>query len=183
MRTRNSKETYGWITRALHWLVALATVGLFFLALWYRSLDYGHAWYTAAPALHISIGFLLIAVIVLRLIWSFSNPKPDHVGSNAIENRMAVLMHGALHLALIGLVVTGYLYATADGRPADVFGIIEIPALPNAKSFKGTIGWVHEYLSYGIIALASLHALAALKHHFIDRDDTLRRIVSGRRKY
>ena len=181
MSAFNTPRTFGWVARLLHWVVALATVGLFLLAIWYRGLDYGHAWYVRAPALHVSLGFVLIAVVVLRLGWKLVNPSPDHAGGNPVENRLATLMHWALHVTLIGLVVTGYLFATADGRPASIFGIVEVPALPFAKSLKGTVGWVHEYLSYAIIALASLHALAALKHHFIDRDDTLRRMVSGRR--
>ncbi len=181
MSLLNTKRTFGWVARALHWIVAVATIGLFLLAIWYRSLDYGHPWYTAAPELHISIGFALILVILFRLIWLLFNVKPEHLGHNAVINRMAGLMHWALHLLLIALVITGYLYATADGRSASVFGVIEIPALPGAKSLKGTIGWLHEYLSYGIIIFASVHGFAALKHHFVDRDDTLRRMVSGGR--
>ena len=177
----NTARTFGWVSRLLHWLISVATIGLFVLALWYRTLDYGHPWYVSAPALHVSIGFVLVGFLVFRIAWSLTGPFPEHVGNSALENRLATLMHWALRLSLAALVVTGYLYATADGRPASIFGVVEVPALPMAKSLKGTVGWVHEYLSWTVIALASLHGLAALKHHFVDRDDTLRRMVSGRR--
>jgi len=74
-------------------------------------------------------------------------------------------------------MLSGYLISTADGRPISVFGWFEVPALltsiPNQEDVAGL---VHEYLAWGLVILAGLHGLAALKHHFIDRDPTLLRM-------
>jgi len=144
-----------------------------------RSLDYYHPWYQTAPALHISIGLTLAGVMVFRVVWRALNPLPCHIGNSKIGHRLAGIAHLALYVLLIVLMTTGYLYATADGRATDMFGLLKIPAIPGVKSLKGTIGWVHKYFAYSLIGLVSIHALAALKHHFFDRDDTLRRMIVG----
>ncbi len=179
MGARNTFNSYGWVARAFHWLVALGVIGMFALGLWMRGLDYYDPWYQPAPDLHISIGFVLLGFMVCRLLWKSINPKPVHIGTNAIENTLASMAHFGLYALLLALMISGYLYATAEGRPTDIFGVVQIPALPGVKSLKGTIGWVHEYLAYAVIGLASLHALAALKHHFVDKDETLSRMVRG----
>jgi cytochrome b561 len=80
-------------------------------------------------------------------------------------------------------MISGYLISTADGRPISVFGWFEVPALitgiPNQEDRAGD---VHFYAAWALVILAALHALAAFKHHLIDRDDTLRRMF-GRAKH
>lgn len=179
MSARNTTQSYGWIARSFHWLVALTVFGMFGLGYWMRGLDYYDPWYQPAPALHISIGFLLVAAMLLRVIWNVANPKPAPLGNNPVEHKLASLSHTGLYLVLFALMFTGYLYATAEGRPADIFDVVQIPALPGVTMVKGFIGWVHEYLAYAMMGLAALHTAAALKHHFVDGDETLRRMIRG----
>lgn len=179
MPARNTTQNYGWIARGLHWLVAATVLGMFGLGLWMRGLDYYDPWYQPAPELHISIGLLLMGAMVLRVVWKATNPKPAPIGDNRIEQKLASLAHVGLYIVLFALMITGYLYATAEGRPAGIFGVIQVPAVPGSAIVKGYIGWVHEYLAYMIMALTGLHTAAALKHHFIDRDNTLRRMMRG----
>jgi cytochrome b561 len=88
------------------------------------------------------------------------------------------LVHGLLYLLLFGVMVSGYLISTADGRPIEVFGLFAVPAtvtgLPGQADRAGDI---HLILAVTVIILAIVHALAALKHHFIDRDRTLVRML------
>jgi cytochrome b561 len=76
------------------------------------------------------------------------------------------------------LMLSGYLISTADGRPISVFGLVGVPAtltaIPNQEDVAG---YVHQILAYTLIGLVALHALAALKHHFLDRDGTLLRML------
>lgn len=175
---RNSPLAYGRIARALHWGMALAVFGLFALGIWMRSLSYYHPWYQTAPDLHRAVGMVLLALLVLRLIWRVANPQPRPLGTGR-EHRIAAIVHWLFYVLLLALMVAGYLISTADGRPIDVFGIVSIPALWPSKGIERFAGPAHEYLAYALMALAALHAAAALKHHLIDRDATLVRMVFG----
>lgn len=179
MQWRNSPHRFGLVSILLHWLVALAVFGLFGLGLWMVSLDYYSPWYRTAPDLHKGIGILLFLVMLLRLLWRFLSPPPAALASHGPLTRLgSIAGHGLLYLGLFALMISGYLISTADGRPIDVFGWFQVPALftgiPNQEDIAGT---VHEYLAWALVALAVVHALAALKHHFIDRDATLARML------
>ncbi|MBK1699653.1 cytochrome b [Thiococcus pfennigii] len=178
----NSEEHYGLVAVLLHWLIAVVVVGLFALGLWMVELTYYDAWYTRAPDLHRGIGVLLSLILVARLGWRLGNvtPRPEP-GQSPLEQRIAHLMHTLLYLLLFLVIASGYLISTADGRAIDVFGLFSVPAtvtgLPNQADVAGD---VHLILAIALVSLAGVHALAALKHHFIDRDATLLRML-GRR--
>lgn len=174
---RNTHNNYGWISIVLHWLVALAVTGLFALGLWMVDLGYYDPWYQRAPDIHRSSGVLLFAVMLARLAWRYLNPRPDP-GGTALQKKAASLVHRLLYLMMYLLMLSGYLISTADGRSVDVFGLFSIPAtLSGLENQADIAGKVHQLLAFGLIGLASLHALAALKHHFIDHDRTLRRML------
>ncbi len=176
---RNTPNNYGWISIGLHWLVAISVIGLFALGLWMVELTYYDPWYRRAPDLHKGVGVLLFFVMLARLAWHLGNPLPRLSGA-PWERLSARWVHGLLYLLLYALMVSGYLISTADGRAIDVFGFFNIPATLTGKNQEDIAGVVHAVLAYGVIALATLHALAALKHHFIDRDNTLKRMLSTR---
>lgn len=174
---RNTQNAYGLVSIALHWLVATITIGLFALGLWMVDLGYYDAWYQRAPDLHRSFGFALLAIMLVRTVWRLVNSGPTPLGST-FERRAGRLVHGLLYTLLFILIASGYLISTADGRAIDVFGIMEIPAIISGLDKQEDIaGSVHEILSYVLITLAMLHALAALFHHFFHRDKTLMRML------
>lgn len=175
---KNTSTGYGTIAIALHWLVALAVFGLFGLGLWMTELDYYDAWYQRAPDLHKSVGVLLFLVVALRLIWRRMNPVPVPEPTHAAwERRLAGIAHALLYLLLFAVMIAGYLISTADGRSIQVFDLFAVPATLSGREAQEDIaGEVHEILAYVLIGLALLHAAAALKHHFIDRDRTLMRM-------
>lgn len=184
MQWRNSSRNYGLTSILLHWGVALTVVGLFALGLWMRGLNYYSQWYRTAPDIHKSVGLILLAVMVLRLVWRWLSPPPAALPTHTPLVRLASTAgHLALYAGLFVVMLSGYLISTADGRPISVFGWFEVPALvtgiPRQEDLAGD---VHFYAAWALVILAALHALAAFKHHFIDRDDTLRRMF-GRAKY
>lgn len=184
MQWRNSSSRYGLVSILLHWVVALAVFGLFGLGLWMVGLDYYSSWYRTAPDLHKSIGLSLFALMLLRLLWRFLSPPPPAPANHGQLTRLASkLGHTALYLGLFALMISGYLISTAEGRGISLFGLFEVPAsLTSIPDQADIAGLVHEYLAWGLVIFAGLHALAALKHHFIDRDATLLRMLGRARK-
>ena len=178
MQFRNTSARYGLVSVVLHWLVALVVFGLFALGFWMVGLSYYDPWRQSAPDLHKSIGILLFAVMLLRVLWRQLNPAPAALASHGRLTRLASkLGHGVLYLGLFGVMISGYLISTADGRGIEVFGLFSVPAtLTGISQQEDIAGAIHEYLAWGLVIFAGLHGLAALKHHFIDRDSTLLRM-------
>lgn len=179
MQLHNSSERYGLLSIILHWGVAITVFGLFALGLWMVGLDYYDSWRKAGPDLHKSIGLTLFAVMVIRLAWRLISPPPPPLDSYSRVTRIgAHLVHLFLYAALFAVMVAGYLISTADGVGIPVFGLFEVPALVSGLPDQAeTAGTIHLYLAWAIVVFAVLHGLAALKHHFIDRDVTLKRML------
>ncbi|MDD0996039.1 cytochrome b [Pseudomonas sp. TNT2022 ID1044] len=179
MQLRNSTSRYGWVSIFMHWGVALVVFGLFALGLWMVGLDYYSSWRKDAPDLHKSIGLVLLGVMVLRVLWRFISPPPPTLSSYSRMTRLgAKFGHGFLYLSLFAVIVAGYLISTADGVGIPVFGLFEVPALVSGLPDQAdTAGVIHFYLAWVLVIFSGLHALAALKHHFIDRDVTLKRML------
>ncbi len=175
MAFRNTKQRYGIMSMLLHWLLAAIIIGLFASGLWMLSLDYYDPWYQDGPYYHKAVGIIVVALTLWRLIWRWLNPQPSLSDLPAWERRLAHLVHDSFYWLVFALGVTGYLISTAEGTPIDLFGL-QLPAF-SSHAWGQIAGDTHEYLSYLLIGLVVLHTLAALKHHFIDRKDTLKRIL------
>lgn len=175
---KNTASQYGAVSVAVHWIVALAVFGLFAVGVWMVDLTYYSSWYRTAPHWHKSVGLLLAAVLIFRLIWRFISPPPAALSTHkAWERKGAVVVQIMLFVLLFIMVVSGYLISTEDGRPIEVFDWFKVPSAGALFERQADIaGWVHEYAAYSLIALALCHAAAALKHHLIDKDNTLKRI-------
>lgn len=180
MRLTNSSERYGLISILLHWSVALLTIGLFVLGLWMVDLGYYDDWYYQAPWWHKGFGFIAFLLIVFRWIWSQFTDKPAAIKATpAWQHWAAKLAHQLMNIAIVILALTGYLIVTAKGQPLGIFNWFEIPAISQLTvNTSELVSKLHLWSAYFIIALASLHALAALKHHFINKDATLRRMLN-----
>jgi cytochrome b561 len=178
---KNTADQFGLISKALHWFSAFAILGLFALGYWMVDLDYYSDWYQTAPHWHESIGVLLLLMTFIRVLWRLMSITPKAIISHStITKRFSLMAHFALYLLLFLIMFSGYLIPTADGRDIAVFTWFELPALGELFSEQEDIsGTLHEYGAYAIIVLSLLHALAALKHHFIDKDATLVRMLKS----
>jgi cytochrome b561 len=174
----NSNTHYGLVSIVLHWLMALCFIGMYALGLWMVELDYYDSWYHRAPDLHRSLGILLVGLMLLRFIWNRLQPRPEDLSSDALLNRVAHLAHTLFYLLVLLMLVSGYLISTAKGKGIEVFDWFALPALLSASDQRGDwAGDIHEILAHLFILLAVAHAVAALKHHFKDRNQTLVRML------
>lgn len=174
-----TRQGFSRLSIILHWLSVPMVLGLFILGLWMSELDYYSEWYRRAPHIHKSVGLLLFALTLLRLVWTLTVSKPlPPAGSPPWECFAATLVQHTLYLLLFLLMFSGYLISTADGRAVAVFNWFEVPALPwSLENQEDIAGEIHAILAFSLIGLIVLHAGAALKHHFFDKDDILRRML------
>ena len=176
---KNTRESFGWVSISLHWIMAIALIAMYFLGDYMVGLEYYDSWYHRAPEIHKEIGVLLGFVMILRLLWNSLQSKPIPLGEgNPRLKLMAKLAHSALYALVFLLVISGYLISTAKGQGIDVFGWFEVPALlPDDKDRGELAGDIHEITGVVFMLLIALHAIAALLHHFVFKDRTLRRML------
>jgi cytochrome b561 len=179
MQIRNSSSGYGALMVLMHWIVAVAVIGLFALGYWMVDLTYYHEWYNRGPDIHRSVGMLLLFLMVFRVAWRGVNkkpaPLPDH---SRWEVFSAQAVHLLLYILLFVAMISGYLITSADGSAIDVFGWFSVPSVTGqVKGLEDTAGVVHYWSTWALVALSAAHAAAAVKHHVVDRDNTLRRML------
>ena len=176
---KNTENHYGLISIAIHWLAALTVFGLFGLGYWMVDLSYYSEWYKTAPYWHKSVGILLALLICFRLLWRILSPSPKPLATHASwERKLSAVVQFILYGGMFSLFISGYLISTADNRAISVFGWFDLPSAGELFAHQADIaGWVHQYIAYLLIAVAVLHGIAALKHHFFDKDNTLTRML------
>ncbi|MEL0629509.1 cytochrome b [Psychromonas aquatilis] len=173
----NKPSSYNTLSKILHWGSAITVFGLFAAGYWMVDLSYYSEWYNTAPHWHKSMGILLCCVTIIRLLWKVLSPAPAILGS-PLERKAAISAHHLLYLLLFTLFTTGYLISTADGRGIDVFDWFEVSGMGSFfEDQEDLAGLVHRYTAYTVMGLVSIHAIAALKHHFINKDNTLKKML------
>ena len=178
---KNTIENYGLVSKLLHWLSAISVFALFGLGFWMVDLTYYSAWYQKAPHWHESVGLLLLTATLFRLLWRRINIEPQAISTHMkIEKQAAHVAHTLIYILLLTLFISGYLISTADGRAIDVFNWFSVVGLGELiENQEDLAGLVHEYVAYTLIATALLHGAGAVKHHVIDKDRTLVRMIKS----
>lgn len=179
MGISNTSDGYGLLAIVVHWIAAVAVFGLFALGFWMVDLSYYSSWYQRAPDIHRSVGVLLFCLMVFRLLWRWFGISPAPLaGHKRWEVLSARIAHGFMYVLVFVAIVSGFLISTADGSSVSVFGWFDVPSLTGqVKRLEDTAGLVHYWSTWALVALALIHSAGALKHHFIDRDNTLRRML------
>jgi cytochrome b561 len=177
MQLKNSEDHFGLVAILLHWIMALILIGLVILGLYMTSLPLS-AQKLKLYGWHKEFGMLVLFLVMFRIVWRLGNRLPSLHSLNLFERFAARAVHWAFYLFMFALPITGWLITSSAGLPVSFFGWFVIPTLiaPN-DNLRPLLETIHEWLAYGLIALFSLHLLAALKHHFINKDDILRRMI------
>ncbi len=170
---------YDKLTILLHWATALIVIFLFASSQIWEQLERGTPLRKGLQSLHISFGITLAAIIIIRLIWrATAGRKLPPADASTFMHIIAKLAHWALYLLLIMQVTLGFLFRWAQGEPFMFFGLFPVPDIFSVDPLlRRTFGMLHFYTAWTIIILAGLHACAALFHHYILRDDTLKRMM------
>ncbi len=165
----------------LHWLTALLIVATFFLGLTMVDIHGITPTKLRYYSWHKWMGVTVLLLAALRVLWRRANkPPPPIAGMPAWQHHAADAVHYLLYFLIFAVPVSGYLYTYAAGVPVVYLGLVQLPAVidPNPE-WKPVLKAVHYWLTMTMAAIVSAHILAALKHHFIDRDDVLKRMLPG----
>lgn len=176
MQIKNTVQQFGSMAIGLHWILAALMIALLVLGFYMVSLPLGleklklYGW-------HKEYGFLVLFLAIFRLFWRLTHVLPE-LTIPWIEKVAARSMHWLFYGFMFAMPITGWLITSAAGLPASFFGLFTLPSLiaPDAQ-LLACFESVHKYLAYVLIAAICLHTAAALKHHFINKDDILRRML------
>lgn len=166
----------------LHWLLGISLVGIFSVGLYMADLQFSpqrlklYNWHKWA-------GIIILALSVVRLVWRLTHRPPAL--PLAVEASMPGwqrVAYQATHVAMYALFfvvpLVGWAYSSAAGFPVVLFGVLPLPDfVPASKALAETIKPFHELTAWALAALVGLHVAAALKHHFIDKDGLLQRML------
>jgi cytochrome b561 len=178
MPTHNSPTRYSAVAQGFHWLIAALIVTQFVLANMADDLPLG-AHKLALLARHKSFGMTVFMLAVLRLAWRLKNPPPALPSAmTPLERTLARATHAAFYVLLFAMPMTGWLMSSAKNYSVSWFGLFTWPNLigKNETAFD-LLRSAHHLLSDALFAIAVLHILAALKHHFWNKDDVLVRML------
>jgi cytochrome b561 len=178
---RNNAAQWGWVSLVLHWLTVLLIVGLGIVGNWMDDLPSGMQ-KIQVYALHKSVGLTVLALTLFRLGWRFYAGAPALAPMPRWQRLAAHGSHVALYALLLAMPLSGWLFNSAAGFPLHWFGLVKVPALAHYdKALKALALEFHEGLFKVLLAVVAVHVIAAFKHHFIDRDETLARMLPGLR--
>lgn len=178
MRLRNSTERYGAVAQLLHWLVVLGFAVQFALAYYMDGLA-NSPFKVEMYNLHKSIGVTILAIAVARLVWRWRNPVPElPAGRPRWEHLASRASHIGLYALLFAQPVSGLIQVLYSKFPSLIWGW-KLPRIAQDAAMADAFGAIHYYLQWAIVALVVVHAGAALRHHFVLRDDVLRRMLPG----
>lgn len=180
MILKNTKYHYGIVSIFFHWFMAFLIIVLLVLGLYMTSLpNVGfNTKKISLILLHKELGMLVLVLVTARLGWRLGNVVPLLAeGTPPWQKFAARFVHLAFYGFLFALPITGWLMSSAAGFPVTFLGIV-LPNLISQNIYKVEIFiQIHQWLAYGLILMILVHVSAALLHHFIYKDDTLRKML------
>lgn len=173
---------YGATARALHWSIAALVLLQFPLAIWMdRFVEAFSETQFLLYNLHKTIGVTVLLLVVLRLAWRLISPPPPLPATMPRWERAAAHAgHAALYLLLFAQPIVGLLHGFASGFPTVLFFVFTLPSpLAADRELTSLFGAAHFYLGWTFLAVVAIHVAAALRHHFLLKDDVLSRMLPG----
>jgi len=179
---RNTTKSWGSLARAFHWILGLTILGMLAFGWWMNHIP-------ARPdrffyrSIHADIGYLLLVLTALRLIWRAINPTPALPVDMPPWQRIAAwISHGALYLVTIIVIMLGWAHSGArvQGDYGSFFGLFHVPQFTSPdKATADAFEDRHIFMAYVLLALIVIHLAASAWHHFVKRDRVTARMVDG----
>jgi cytochrome b561 len=170
------EDRYSRTAIVLHWLLALAILGSLGVGAYMSDLPLSplrlklYNWHKWA-------GITILALSALRLAWRLTHRPPPDVPMPAWQARASHALHGLLYALFLAVPLVGWAYSSAAGFPVVWFGVLPLPDfVPPDRDLAEALKPVHGLLAWSLATLALLHVLAALKHHFVDKDGLINRM-------
>jgi cytochrome b561 len=164
----------------LHWLLAAMVLASVAVGWWMTGLPLSPR-RLVTYNLHKWTGVLILALTLVRLAWRWRHPPPPPLGAVAWQRRAAAASHAALYALCVAVPLVGWAYSSAAGFPVVLFGVWPLPDFVSAdRALADAIKPWHGWLAWTLLALAGVHAAAAIKHHLVDRDGLLNRMLPAR---
>jgi cytochrome b561 len=180
--TGNTKSSWGSVSRCLHWILGLAIIGMIAYGWWMNHFP-ARADRFFYRSIHADIGYLVLLLTVMRLIWRSVHPRPELPDTPRWQRIAARISHWALYLVTILVATLGWAHSGA--RPpnqnyASFFGWFSVPQFTSPdKVAAGAYEDRHIFFAYVLLALIVLHIAAAVWHHFVKRDRVAMRMIRG----
>ena len=172
----NTSQQWGWLSKTLHWLTAILIFIQIPLGFYAESLKLSplkmdiFVW-------HKSLGMLVFLLLILRLLWRIKGTIPETVGASLIQQYLAQAAHCLLCGLMVLLPISGWITSSAANIPIKLFWLIPLPAVVAPDdALKSLAAEVHEISVFVLLAVLILHIGAALRHHLLLRDNTLKRM-------
>lgn len=179
MPSDNTTHSYGSSMKFFHWLIAILVIGMIIFGFCLDSFT-DKSTKIFFIQLHKSIGLTILALMLMRLIWRWLNISPKLPSSMPWWERfLARLVHILLYIVVFMMPLSGWLASTAGGHATNFFWLFRVnaPGIAQSKTLAQCIFDFHIYGAWILIGLLTLHTLASLKHHFLDKDDVLTRML------
>jgi cytochrome b561 len=180
MPIKNTLESYGWLAKTLHWLLFLMILGAMIGGYLDSEMADGPE-KQQAVAQHMGFGLTIILLVAFRLTWRLYNTQPTPSSElSDKETTIAKAMHYALYALMLAQPLSGMTMVMSKGYPVSWFGVFSVPPLvPTSDALNALAHETHELVWILLAILAVGHAGAAMKHHFIDKNDVLKRMLNG----
>jgi cytochrome b561 len=177
MTFRNTTRSWGWLSKTLHWLIVLLIINQWLIMQRAEHLKFSEK--IAVLGLHKSLGMTIFALAIIRLVWRWANPVPElDSQTRSWERALAHFSHVLLYGLIFALPLSGWLMSSAKNIPVSWFKLVQLPDLVGPdKAFAESMEHLHHQLFAALLVVAVLHVLGALKHHIIDKNDVLRRML------
>lgn len=175
---RDTTASFGFVTIALHWISAISILVVMGLGAYVVYYGYYSSNFLQYAQLHYGLGIVVFLVMSIRFLWRLSSRTPVSLASKAFTRISITLIKFSLYALAFTVIISGYLICTSEGQSINVLGIVEIPSLVLLETAELNIaGLTHKYLAWIFFSIILIHAFAALIHHFILKDNTLRRML------
>ncbi|WP_414902655.1 cytochrome b [Sphingomonas flavalba] len=182
MNSTDIRQRFNSLSIALHWVMVLLISAVYATILLRENYPKGTDIREGLKAWHFMLGLTVLALVIIRLIARLSSRRPPiSPEPPAWQSLLASATHFALYAFMLAMPVAGWVILSASGKTIPFFGL-ELPALVGqSKALAGQVKELHETVGTIGYFLIGIHALAALFHHYVVKDDTLRRMLPGRR--